>query len=390
MIPHSATLLGGLSPATFLDEYWQKKPLLVRGAIPGFECPVTPETLVDLSHDEDVASRIVVEKGGDYPWQLEHGPFDEELYQALPESHWTLLVQEVDRHVPDVARLLESFRFIPNWRVDDIMISYAANDGGVGAHIDNYDVFLLQGSGRRKWQIASTPVSSESLVPDMDVRILADFEPDQEWILDPGDMLYLPPRIAHNGIAMGECITLSIGFRAPSYGEIISGFAGYAAETVAPELRYGDAGLKPQMHPAEIGPTALARVHEVIRHLAADEDLIDDWFGRFMTESKRGFYPEPPEDLVEADQLLGWLREGLKLYREPGSRFAFVRLKKGGARLFVGGESHTLSPTLAESVVGITEAAAIDRESLGPWLGEEEMGELLAVLVNEGHLRMEE
>jgi 50S ribosomal protein L16 3-hydroxylase len=198
------TLLGDLTPEAFLRDYWQKKPLLIRGALPDFVTPVAPDELAGLACEDDVTARLILEQGGDYPWQMRFGPFDEDDFAALPETHWTLLVQEVDRLVPEVADLLDAFRFLPNWRIDDVQISYAPPHGNAGAHLDNYDVFLLQGMGRRRWQISSTPIpeDEEVYVEDVDVRILQDFEPDEEWIVEPGDLLYLPPRLRRIGTAL--------------------------------------------------------------------------------------------------------------------------------------------------------------------------------------------
>lgn len=199
-------LLGGLTAAEFLRDYWQRKPLLVRQAIPDFESPLSADELAGLSLEESVESRIVLEHGKT-PWEMRRGPFQEEDYQHLPEQDWTLLVQAVDQFVPEVAQLLEQFRFLPSWRIDDVMISYAAPGGGVGPHFDNYDVFLLQGHGRRRWKVGQMCSSDSPLREHADLRILADFEQSDEWVLEPGDMLYLPPRLAHYGIAEDECMT---------------------------------------------------------------------------------------------------------------------------------------------------------------------------------------
>lgn len=213
-IPDS--FFGSLTAEQFLSEYWQKKPLLVRGAWSGFDNPLPPAAFLKLSEREDAMSRLMVQHEGEHNWELDEGPFEASRFTNMPDSHWTLLIQEVDRLEPAVRDMLGVVDFLPKWRLDDIMISYAANGGGVGAHIDNYDVFLLQAHGRRRWQINTSPVQDEVLIEDIDVSILADFEADRDWVLEPGDMLYLPPRIAHYGVAEGECMTFSIGCRAPS------------------------------------------------------------------------------------------------------------------------------------------------------------------------------
>jgi len=195
-------LLGGLTPERFLAEYWQKRPLLVRQAIPGFKSPLSADELAGLACEPEVESRLILEKGGSRPWQLEHGPFEEERFATLPESHWTLLVQRVNHWVPAVADLLDHFAFLPSWRLDDIMISYAADQGSVGPHTDQYDVFLLQGAGRRRWQIDASVTDESPLLDHPDLRILAQFHATDEWVLEPGDLLYLPPGLAHYGVAL--------------------------------------------------------------------------------------------------------------------------------------------------------------------------------------------
>ena len=171
-------VLGELSPAQFLAEYWQKQPLLVRGAWPGFQDPLTPEELAGLACEEGVESRLVLEQGGEKPWEVRHGPFVDDDFLKLPDSHWTLLVQDVEKHIADLAALLEPFRFIPDWRIDDLMISYAPPAGTVGPHVDDYDVFLLQGQGRRRWQISRRPVEPDNCLPDTELRILREFVPE--------------------------------------------------------------------------------------------------------------------------------------------------------------------------------------------------------------------
>jgi 50S ribosomal protein L16 3-hydroxylase len=383
-------VLGGLSPADFLETYWQKKPLLIRNAAPDFEAPLSAEDVKALAGNEEAISRLIIERGGDYPWQVEHGPFDPEVFAGLPDSHWTLLVQEVEQHVPAVARLLDSFRFVPNWRIDDVMVSFAADQGGVGPHIDNYDVFLLQGEGRRKWQIDSRPVEGEEeLVPDIDVSMLQAFTPDEEWVLEPGDMLYLPPRIAHNGIALGPCMTLSIGFRAPSHADLLGGFFGFAAEQMDPLRRYTDPDLKPQMHPGEIAPVALERVRKVVREAVSNDRLIDEWFGRFMTEPKRGTYPEPLDEEVDPSELATALRHGGRLRRNPAARMAFNWNPNGSATLFVSGEAIPVAAPVAGFVPLLTGTAPLDCGAMEKWLSQDEFAVLVASLVSDGILSLE-
>lgn len=206
-------LLGGLSPAQFMRRYWQKKPCLIRQAIPGVQPPLARSALFDLAGSEDVESRLITRKAG--AWKLRHGPFGRRQLPSTKQADWTLLVQGLDLHVPAAHELLQQFRFVPEARLDDVMISYATPGGGVGPHTDSYDVFLLQVSGQRRWRVG--PVKDQSLVPGMPVKLLAQFDPTEEWLLEPGDMLYVPPRWGHDGIAESEdCMTCSVGFRTPT------------------------------------------------------------------------------------------------------------------------------------------------------------------------------
>ena len=222
-----ASLFGGRTIQDFLQNYWQKRPLLVRGALPGFSSPITPEALMGLACEEHANARIVLESNGQYPWEVRYGPFDEEDFLELPESGWTVLVQEVDRYVAEVQDLLASVRFVPNWRLEDVQVSYAAPRGNAGPHVDSYDVFLLQGMGQREWAIGGVPEPEDvPMQEDLDLSLLKEFKAASRWVLGPGDMLYLPPRYAHLGIALGPCLTYSIGFRAPEKGTLVERLRG--------------------------------------------------------------------------------------------------------------------------------------------------------------------
>lgn len=242
------SLLNGLTPVQFLRRHWQKKPLLARSSLPQFAPLVTRRDLQDMAGSADTESRLIVRKGG--RWQVSHGPFTKRDFAKLPARNWTLLVQGVNHLLPEASSLLAQFAFIPYARLDDLMVSYAPPGGGVGPHFDSYDVFLLQGEGRRRWQISSQ--RDLALVPDTPLKILSRFRASKEWTLASGDMLYLPPRCAHDGVALNECITYSIGFRAPSAQDLCGRFLEFLQDRLdAPEL-YTDPQLKPTHHPAQI------------------------------------------------------------------------------------------------------------------------------------------
>ena len=291
----TTSVLGEIGERRFLREYWQRKPLLIRRALPGFQSPLTPDELAGLALEEEVESRLVLERGRKGPWELRNGPFTAEDFAKLPKTRWSLLVQAVDQWVPEVHALRAHFDFLPAWRFDDLMISYAPDQGGVGPHFDHYDVFLLQAMGRRRWRIGPACTDATPVRTDTSLRILEHFETLEEFVLEPGDMLYIPPGVSHWGIAEGECMTFSIGFRAPSHAEILVDVANGAAQRLDEGLRYMDPPLGSDMQEGEIPPAALRRVQRVLQEMAADSELVREWFGRYMTQRKYADLDITPE-----------------------------------------------------------------------------------------------
>ncbi|BBP82966.1 MULTISPECIES: ribosomal protein uL16 3-hydroxylase [unclassified Pseudomonas] len=375
-------ILGGISAREFLRDYWQKKPLLIRQAIPDYESPISPDELAGLSLEEEVESRLVIEHG-EHPWELRRGPFSEDTYQGLPEKDWTLLVQSVDQFVPEVAELLEHFRFLPSWRIDDIMVSFAAPGGGVGPHYDNYDVFLLQAHGQRRWKIGQMCDASSPLLPHADLRILADFQGTDEWVLEPGDMLYLPPRLAHFGIAEDDCMTYSVGFRAPSAAEVLTHFTDFLAQFIPDEERYSDADIAPVSDPYQIQQDSLDRLKALLAEHMSDERLLLTWFGQFMTEPR---YPELVAGTeVEEDEFVGALEDGAVLIRNPSARMAWSEVDIGLV-LFASGQSRLLPSSLRELLKLVCASDALHIDNLGQWLADEDGRKLLWELVKQGSL----
>lgn len=278
----SSSILGEISAENFLADYWQKKPLLIRNAIKDFSPPVEGDELAGLSLEEEVESRLVV---GDN-FDVEQGPFSEQRFKQLGDSNWTLLVQAVNLWIPEVAELLSHFNFLPPWRLDDIMVSFAADGGSVGPHYDNYDVFLLQGSGRRKWSVGDPCDTDSPLVKHTDLRILENCIFNNEWILEPGDMLYLPPKLAHHGIAIGPCTTFSIGFRAPSAAEILDDLT---TELISQNKLTGyliDPPLKPKMAKQPIPRAYVEQVKALLSQTLNDDQTLMHWFAQYMTRPK--------------------------------------------------------------------------------------------------------
>ncbi len=341
------TQLGTVSIADFLRDYWQQKPLLIRNAFPGFQSPLDGDDLAGLALEETVESRLVLERD---TWELRQGPFSEDTFAQLPESHWTLLVQAVDQWVPEVQALLKAFAFLPSWRLDDIMVSYAADQGSVGPHFDYYDVFLLQGQGKRRWRIGQSCDAHSPRLDNTPLHILRDFHTCDEWLLEPGDMLYIPPGVAHWGVAEGECITYSVGFRAPGCADVLLELSQSVADTLNNDQRYSDPGLTPVQHPGEIDDDAIARVRAILQRELTDE-RIARWFGCHMSERK---YPElyqPEEDADNnSDDWLIALDHGAQLERHPAARFAYRRLNETEADLFVDGQCLPACLELAQAL----------------------------------------
>ena len=288
---NNLTLLGDLSVKEFLRDYWQKKPLLIRQAIPGFQGLLDPRELMELACSPDALARLVENKRG--LWHLQQGPFDTEELSRLGKNKWTILLQGLNHVLPTGAELLKQFNFIPHSRLDDLMVSYAPKGGGVGPHFDSYDVFLLQGKGHRRWQISGQ--KDRTLIEGAPLKILQNFTMEHEWILEPGDMLYLPPQWAHNGIAEDDCMTYSIGFRAPSYQEIAEQFLVYLQDRICIEGIYSDPELKLQAHPSEISTDMLHQVGDAIKKIQWDKADIANFLGCYLSEPKAHIFFDAPE-----------------------------------------------------------------------------------------------
>ena len=275
----------------FVQQYWQKKPCLLRNALPNFESVISPEELAGLACEEDVHCRLVLEgkvlEGSDNkPWVVRYGPFEEQDFLDLPESNYSLLVSECEKWLPELNDLLDQFRFIPDWRIDDLMISYAPEGGSVGPHVDQYDVFLLQALGTRRWQYCETPSQDDPVIDGLELAILQDFKPQQDVVLNPGDILYLPPGYAHHGVALERCMTYSIGFRAPNAASVLESFALESERLEMTSERYRDADLELERHHAEITDQEIERFRDMAnRMLEQSPGLWRDAIGKLLSDS---------------------------------------------------------------------------------------------------------
>ena len=372
---------------SFLRDYWQQKPLLIRGGFADWSNPLEPDELAGLACEPEVESRLII--GAQGSWAVEHGPLAEARFAALGQEPSTLLVQAVDHHVPEGAALLAPFRFIPNWRIDDVMVSYATDGGGVGPHFDQYDVFLIQGHGQRRWRVGQYCDENSALLPHEDLRLLADFHATDEWLLEPGDILYVPPRIAHDGVAVGDdCMTYSIGFRAPARHELVSSFADDLVAEMEEDDRYGDPGLKTQSNPGEISAEALAALHKMVTEKLTDADAFARWFGAYTSAPK---YPDvdwSPEEPASADDVRDWIAQSEPLTRNPASRFAFVRQDGGAVLLFVDGTSFE---TTGDAAAFAEMLCAQDSFAVDPAFARSEtVMALIAQLYNQGSIAFDQ
>ncbi len=375
--------LGKLTEQQFLSDYWHKKPILIRQAFPGFSTPISPDELAGLACEEDVEARLILEKDGPAPWTLEHGPFAEDRFANLPETHWTLLVQEANRYVPELCLLRDAFNFIPHWRSDDVMVSYAPVHGSVGPHVDQYDVFLLQGLGRRRWMINPQQVAADNLLANTDLKIMQDFQTSEEWILEPGDMLYLPPGVAHYGIALDECMTFSIGFRAPSHAELLSGFIDDHVAELDDSLRYADGDLQLQKNPGEITPQSLLQIRTILQQAVSDNSRINRWFGRYITEPRHGELTQERDRTLQATEFRTQLEQAGGLIRSEYSRFAFIQ-EEAHIYLFIDGQEYDLLPGWIYIAQLICNHCQLKLDMLQAWLDDPVFIELFCALYNHG------
>jgi 50S ribosomal protein L16 3-hydroxylase len=354
-IDEPLNLLGGLSPATFMRRHWQKKPLVIRQAIPGFKPLLDRPALLAMAGQEAVESRLVVQArpGKAEAWRFRHGPFDKKSLPPFKQPGWTLLVQGVDLHNDTVHALMNQFRFVPDARLDDLMISYATDGGGVGPHFDSYDVFLLQAHGRRRWRIGRQ--KDLGLVPGMPLKILANFEPEEEFVLEAGDMLYLPPRYAHDGIAQGECMTYSIGFRSPSAGELaqelLQRLAEQAIEDVGTEL-YRDPKQGAVENHGEIPSALVEFAHKAMQAALRDPLALQQSLGEYLSDPKANVWFDDHED-VQWGGAITLDRRTRMMY---DARFVFIN----GESFKAGGRDAVLLRQLADGrVLGVPEVARL-------------------------------
>jgi len=344
----------GMTPAVFMRDFWQKEPLLIRGAFPEFTAPISGNELAGLACEDEVLARIVSHDRDTDRWTVENGPFAEERFLHMRSADWTLLVQDVDRWDADVRKLLESFDFLPRWRVDDIMVSFAAPGGSVGAHVDHYDVFLLQGQGQRHWAIdnrKNTPLAARKDVP---LKLLQCFSVSHEWVLDPGDMLYLPPGVPHFGVAVDACLTFSIGMRAPSAAELLVAWAESRAQQLDESVRYTDPDQAPASDPGLVDSAAVGRLRRLLESTLNSTDAeLSEFFARYLSTFRlAGSELSKPRRSSETT-IAARLAKGAALRADAGVRLTFIDASDATALLFGHGESLACTRAAARACTGV-------------------------------------
>ena len=370
-----------VTPRQFLADYWQKKPLLIRQALPGFIPELDADDIAGLACDELAESRLVTGSFPEHDWQLRYGPFKEEEFVEFPDSNWTLLVQDVEKHYPPLQGLMQEFSFLPRWRIDDLMISVAGPGGSVGPHIDQYDVFLLQAQGSRRWQIAES--FDDKLLPDSELNVLQRFQAEQEWVLQPGDLLYLPPGVAHHGVALDSCMTWSIGMRAPSAADFFQTFGEWLADKQDEGERYRDPGLEVAMRSGEIDTHAISQFRDFFqaRNIASED--FSDFLGVFLSRYRLAHEPASPAIEIDPAGLMESLAHGQRLKCNPWTRLLWIE-SKSGARLFAAGTEYSCTTDCAQTICDPDRLQQLDHVLSQPYL------DLLCELLNRGHLYLEQ
>lgn len=380
-----------LSPQVFLDEYWQKKPLLIKDAIPDLPDIVSADELAGLACEAEMESRLIIEDPETHHWHLEHGPIAPERFAQLPENHWTLLVQDIDKHIDAAKQLVALFDFLPKWRIDDLMISYAADQGSVGPHTDSYDVFLIQLMGKRKWQISDRIYQPDDLKPDCDLKVLQNFSATEEWIVGPGDMIYLPPNIAHYGVAQGDCLTGSVGFISPRQNEIFNNWADHINEKLTHQTAYKDPALSIETQPGLLRPEAIKQYSQLLKAMIdTSPGTMLSCFGQMVSKSKQHL------EILSLDQSEQFTTESFidifsqqPLHKHPFLRLFYAMHDDSKVMLFFDGEQTELPIELEPMIEWMISHDEFYYEDYRQWLSNKTVLNLLTDMTNSGFLYFE-
>ena len=371
--------INALTHAEFLKEYWQKKPLLIKGGFTDFEDPIEPEELAGLAMEDDIESRLITNH--DDKWESYHGPFED--FSLLTETNSTLLVQAVDHWHPVAAELLEPFRFIPNWRIDDLMISYSTPGGGVGPHLDQYDVFIIQGEGKRHWRVGMPDPNLKEVAQNKSLLQVEQFNAIIDEVLEPGDILYIPPGCPHEGYAVENALNYSVGFRAPDTKDFLSNFADYLIDNELGKTRYSDKTLTLRESSGELKTGEVDKIQSLMLDAIQDKEVIKRWLGNYLSQPKHDMDLLPLDDPISSDELITYLSS--QVINRAGGVRTFYQLVEDSLLLSVNNETFTLPVSMLDATKLLTNLTHFEAEQLIPSVTCLEFAEMLTKLINEGY-----
>lgn len=371
--------INALTHAEFLEEYWQKKPLLIKGGFANFEDPIEPEELAGLAMEDDIESRLITNH--DEKWESHHGPFED--FSLLTETNSTLLVQAVDHWHPIAAELLEPFRFIPNWRIDDLMISYSTPGGGVGPHLDQYDVFIIQGEGKRHWRVGMPDVNLKEFAQNKSLLQVEQFNAIIDEVLEPGDILYIPPGCPHEGYAVENALNYSVGFRAPDTKDFLSNFADYLIDNDFGKTRYSDKTLTLRESSGELQNDEVEQIQRLMLDAIQDKDVIKRWVGNYLSQPKHDMDLLPLDEPISSDDLANYLSSH-QINRAGGVR-TFYQLFEDSILLSVNSEIFSLPINMLDATKLLTDLPYFEADEIIPSVTCLEFAEMLTKLINEGY-----
>lgn len=379
--------LNELSIEQFLADYWQKKPLYIKGGFRHFSDPLSADELAGLALEEAIDARLIKKEGNH--WHLNEGPFDD--FNQYKEKDWTLLVQAVDHWHPTAARLLEPFRFIPNWRIDDLMVSFSTAGGGVGAHLDQYDVFIIQGQGKRHWRVGMPDPSLKQFCPHPRLLQVSEFTACIDVIMEPGDILYIPPGCPHDGVSLEPSLNYSVGFRAPAQKDLIGGLADYMLDFQLDGTRYTDPAREASQSSGLIERHDVERIRQLMQHVVADDQLISEWFGSYITQPKHELDQQVPDPHYQPDDIAEYLEEGSVLARLGGLRCSYYQPHStADLQLFINGDRFPLPPEETDTAKLLTDFPRLSIDQARHFLHTPERLSFISQLINQGYWHFEE
>lgn len=372
--------INSLTQEQFLAEYWQKKPLLIKQGFKDFADPIEPEELAGLAMEESIESRIVTNHSDD--WQAYHGPFED--FSLLTEKHSTLLVQAVDHWHSDAAQLLEPFRFIPNWRIDDLMISYSTPGGGVGPHLDQYDVFIIQGEGKRHWRVGLPDANLKQFAQNKSLLQVEQFPAVIDCVLEPGDILYIPPGCPHEGYAVENALNYSVGFRAPNQRDLLSQFADHLIDTELGNQRYGDAELKLRSSKGELNQTEAEKVKQLMIAAINDDAVFKTWLGNSMSQPKHDMDLAPLEEPYTLDDVNALLNDEDVVFERLGGTRAIYQVIDDKILLSINGVNYMHDLTDLELITKLTDQTWLTAADINSSKNNHIFLKTFTTLLNEG------